>query len=418
LIRPSTQEVAQGILIPGSRLIPFVNPALLPHELRFVSGARSLPRIPVSQNTASLYPLYRFFGEEYTPQFLALDNEKNRELFSGNDYIDPDECTVMAVDMKTIYWKESFTPGDFLQATIKDWHHGIVSLSVLPAKRINKTRQESWMRLLEESLVNVFELFGPGASMDEQLSFAFYLNQSLLDDPDAVPLHDFIDRSEKAGIEPYGVESRLWYRNTEIPAQGTWSMAIVTEPSNTAEEAFMHLGLAVSGQIIDAYVLDFLFQRETSIPSLLDRLVPVHETPPSFCLPAIERIVTERITRLGENYNWFADHEHGTLRSRFVVLHNALTVFILHLQNAAINPNQIPDQGAVVLGQIMAHTISALEILATTESPDAGEIESLWLSVEGMEESFFETKTAIQEVLPGLLKNRFSVIKEGENRDD
>ena len=34
LIRPSTQEVARGILIPGSRLVPFVNPALLPTSCR------------------------------------------------------------------------------------------------------------------------------------------------------------------------------------------------------------------------------------------------------------------------------------------------------------------------------------------------------------------------------------------------
>lgn len=418
LVRPSAQEVARGILIPGSRLVPFVNPALLPHELSFVSGSRTLHRIPVSMSTASLYSLYRFFGEEYTPQFLALDNEKNRELFSENDYVDPEECTVMAVDMKDVYWKDTFSPGDLIQATVVDWYRGIVNLSVLPASRIHKRRQKEWMRLLEESLVNVFELFGPGASMEEQLSFAFYLDQSLLDDPDAAPLNDFIDWSEKTGIEPYGVESRLWYRDTEIPAQGTWNMAIVSAPANPAEESFMQLGLPVSNYIIDAYILDFLFRRETAVRDLLDRLVPIHDTSPSFTPPAIERFVTQRLSRFGEHYNWFADHEQGMLRNRFVILHNALTVFILHLQNAGIRPNRIPDQGAVVLGQIMAHTISALEILSTTETPDAGEMESLWLSVEGMEESFFETKTSIQEVLPGLMKKRFSVIKEGENPDE
>lgn len=417
-IRPSSHEIASGILVPGSRLVPFVNPALLPHELTFVYNSRTLPRNPVSMNTASLYPLYRFFGEEYTPQFLSLDNEQNTELFSGNDFIDPEECIINAVDMKDIYWKESFTPGDLICARVANWREGVVELSVLPSVQRDREREEAWIRLFEESLGNVFELVGPGASMDEQLSFAFYLNQSLLSEKNAACLHDFMDTSEKIGIEPYGVESRLWHRNTEIPAQGTWNMAIVSAPDNPAEEAFMQLGLPVSDQIMHAYILDALFLKETATDSLLERLVPVHGNPSSFCIPAIRRVVSERFTSLQDGYNWFADHEQGTLRNRFVTLHNALTAFILHLQHAGIAPNQIPDQGAVVLGQIMAHAISALELLSDTDTVHEAETESLWVSIEGMEDSFFEIKTAIQDVLPGLLKSRFSVIKEGENPDE
>lgn len=417
-IRPSAHEIASGILVPGSRLVPFVNPALLPHELSFVYNSCTLPRNSVSMNTASLYPLYRFFGEEYTPQFLSLDNEQNAELFSENDFIDPEECTIQAVDMKELYWKESFTPGDLICARVVNWREGIVDLSVVHAAQRDREREQAWAQLLEHSLANVFELVGPGASMDEQLSFAFYLNQSLLAGENAVYLHDFIEENGKIGIEPYGVESRLWYRNTEIPAQGTWNMAIVSAPENPAEEAFMQMGLPVSDQIMNAYILDALYLRESTTDALLERMVPVHGNPPSFCIPAIRRIVQDRFVSLQDGYNWFADHEQGTLRNRFVILHNALTVFILHLQHAGIAPNQIPDQGAVVLGQIMAHAISALELLAVPDTLPESETESLWISIEGMEDSFFETKTAIQDVLPGLLKSRFSVIKEGENPDE
>lgn len=418
LIRPSAHEIASGILVPGSRLVPFINPALLPHELSFVFASRPLPRTPVTMNTASLYPLYRFFGEEYTPQFLSLDNDRNAELFSGNDFVDPEECIIQAVDLKEVYWKESFTPGDLLRARVINWREGVVELSVLPAGQRDVEREKSWIRLFEESIVNVFELVGPGASMDEQLSFAFYLNQSLLSENNPACLYNIIEKSERIGIEPYGVESRLWYRNMEIPAQGTWNMAIVSAPENTAEGAFMQLGLPVSDQIMQAYILDALFLKEDTIDAMFDRLVPVHGTTPSFCIPEIRRAAGERFAYLQSRYNWFADHEQGTLRNRFVVLHNALTVFILHLQHVGIVPNQIPDQGAVILGQIMAHAISALELLSETQAVPDAETESLWVSIEGMEDSFFETKTAIQEVLPGLLKSRFSVIKEGENPNE
>lgn len=418
LIRPTQQEIASGILIPGSRLVPFMNPGLFPHELTFTYSDELLPRIPVQYKTAALYPLYRFFGDEYTPQYLALDNESNTELFSGKDPVDPEECYVSAVDMKNVYWKESFVPGDMIQAKMSDWHTGIVELSVVHAADIDTSQQREWMNLMEESLVHVFEIFGPGASMDEQLSCACYLSQSLLEENNSGCLSDFIEWSDRVGIEPYGVETRLWYRETEIPAQGTWNMAIVSSPENPAEEAFAHLGLPITGKILDSYILDSLFLREEDSQALVHRLVPVSGTTVSFFLTAIENRIKSRRAAFQSIYNWFADHEQGTLRNRFVTLHNALMSFILHLQNAGITPNQIPDQGAVVLGQIMAHTISALEILSLPDSSDSGELESLWLSVEGMEDSFFETKTVIQDILPGLMKRRFSVIKNERNPDE
>lgn len=412
LLVPTQQEVAAGILVPGSRFVPYANPALLPHELHFVFNSKLLSRTLTTMKTSTIIPFYTFYGEEYTPQYLAQDNEKNEELFLINEYDDPEECFVSAIDMKDIYWTTSFKFGDMISARIKDWNNGIIELSVIPVVTINKKLQEEWMCLLEESLLAVFELFGPGASMDEQLAFAFYLNQRLLSDKNPASLNDFLQWSERIGIQPYGVESRLWYQKTEIPAQGTWNLAIGTTPSTLAEDSFVQLGLPVSESIMNAYIMDALFQRETTAAPVIERLVPVHDSSSSIFLPAIERTVTARFSSFRENYNRFADHEHAMLRKRFITLHTALTVFIFHLQKTGLAPNQIPDQGAVVLGQILAHTISVLEMLSSYDAPNNAEMESLWMSIEGMEDSFFEMKTTIQENLPSLLKNRFSVIKK------
>ncbi|HHU36010.1 MAG TPA: hypothetical protein GXZ47_02150 [Treponema sp.] len=417
-IVPTRQEIASGILVPGSRFVPYVNPVLLPHELHFVFNSRTLSRTLVNMSTSILFPFYCFFGEEYTGQYLAQDNEKNEEIFLTNEYDDPDECFVSAINMKEVYWTTAFKPGDMICAQIRDWHNGVIELSIVPAIKIDKTLQEEWMLLMDESLIAVFELFGPGASMDEQLAFAFYLNQSLLSETNSVSLHSFLEWSKKIGIQPYGVESRLWYKNTEIPAQGTWNLAIVVAPTTLAEEAFMQLGLPVSDAVMNAYLMDALFQREASEGPVLKRLVPVHDKKTIFYFPVIERSVASTLSILREKYNWFADHEHGTIRNRFIDLHTGLTVFIFQLQKTGITPNQIPDQGAVVLGQLLAHTISVLELLASQEAPNSSEIETLWMSVEGMEDSFFEMKTAIQGNLPSLLKNRFSVIKEREEPNE
>ena len=82
------------------------------------------------------------------------------------------------------------------------------------------------------------------------------------------------------------------------------------------------------------------------------------------------------------------------------------------LRDTGLLPGTMPEQGAVILAQIMAHTISALENLDFPVSDNPGDIDNLWLSVEGMEESFFEIKTVINEALPELLKQRFTIVKK------
>lgn len=418
LIIPSPHEIASGILIPGSRFVPYMNPVLLPHELHFVFNSQPLTRTLVKLDASVLFPFYYLFGEEYTAQYLAQDNEKNEEYYLANEYENPDESFVFAIDMKKIYWTTGFKPDDMISAKILDWRNGIIELSVVPAEKIDKCLQENWMHLMEESLIAVFDLFGPGASMDEQLAFAFYINQSLLSDTNAASLYSFLDWSQKVGIRPYGVESRLWHKNKEIPAQGSWNLSIVSAPSSPAEEAFMQLGLPVSQAVIQSYLADALFRRENSAEFVLGRLVPIYEKQTSSYFSVIERFVDSSLSALRGKYNWFADHEQGMLRKRFIELHMGLTAFIFKLQKTGVSPDQIPDQGAVVLGQILAHTISVLELLSSQEASEGSEIDSLWISIEGMEDSFFEMKTAIQVNLPSLLKNRFSIIKERGSPDE
>jgi len=412
VIRLTQREISSGIMIPGSRFVPFANPALLPHELSFTFNGQPLSRVLSGTNPEEIYPLYQLFGEEYVPQYLSLDNEENGELFSPSDYDDPEEFMVSAVDMKDIYWSSSFKPGDLLLARLTDWAGGVFELSVLDSSRVDPERRNKWMRDFEDCLVHTFEISGPGASIDEQLAFAWFVGQDSLFSPDGVPMQDFLRWSGRVGLEPYGVETRLWYRGEQIPAQGSWNMSVVSAPATLAEESFMHLGLPVSMGILDACVLDALFRKETSSRQMVARLVPVSGSIAAFCLPVIERAANGRFNRLTAEYNWFADHEHGVLRNRFVILYHALVGLVLQLQQSGIPPDRIPDQGAVVLGQIMAHTISALESMCAPAQPGAEDVEALWASVEGMEDSFFEAKTGIQEALPDLLKGRFSIINK------
>ncbi len=415
VIVPEKFEIATGIFVPGSRLVPFADPTLLPHEYLFTHKGASLARVRADVSPDEIYPLYRLFGDEYTPQYLSLDNEENGELFSLDDYDDPSSFPLSAVDVRELYWQSSFAPGDRLIATCSDWANGIFELSVQHAADVNRDLQRAWLRNFEAALLHALEVGGPGSSIDDQLSFAFFLGQEQLFSPHATGVTDFVKWSDKIEMAFYGVESRLWFTGVDIPAQGSWNMTLITSPETILDDALIHLGLPLTESLVDSYVLDALFQKEQSSDALMGRMVPVRKPGASFCVPIIARYAQQRFRRLGSDYNWFADHEDGALRNRLVSLHEGIARFVFSLQQTGLMPDDIPDQGSVILGQLMTHTVSSLDTLDFSETATDADIEALWESIEGMEDNFFDTKSAIQDVLPALIKKRFSIVKPGES---
>ena len=418
VVIPSRTEIASGVLVPGSRFVPFYDSTLLPNELIFIYRGKTLPRVKLDVSSDEVYPHYMLFGEEYIPQYLALDNEENSVLFSPSDYDDPPEFPVSAVDMRSVYWDSHFVPGDHIVARVVDWGEGVFELAAVSSGEIDLAKHGQWLEYFEECLTRSFEIVGPGAGMDEQLAFAWFLGQDSLFTPYAASVAEFLQWSHRVSIEYYGVESRLWFTGQTIPSQDSWNMTLVVSPNSMVEELFMHLGLPVSDTILDVCILDALFRKETSVAALIERLVPNRNSGPSFCVPLLERALGLRFKELASGYNWFADHDTGVLRNRFVELHNALSTFIISLKQTGIRPDIIPEQGAVVLGQLMSHTVSALEEFAGKEIKSPADIEALWASIEGMEESFFDTKTSIIDILPELKKKSFSVIKTKEKPHD
>jgi len=273
------------------------------------------------------------------------------------------------------------------------------------------------MSVFETYLLQTFDLSEAETCIDDQLSLAFFIGQDELFTPNMVEVRDFLRWSEKVAIEPYGVESRLWRAGEIMPSREDHNLCPITTPRNLADEAFIHLGLPVTAAVVDAYLHDALFRGESGIDPVLHRLVRSDAPHAQICQPVVARFLQLRFRQLQETYNRFADNDVAELRTRYVDLHSALGRSVGSLIQSRIDLDLIPEQGFVVLSQLLDHSISSLESLEFTAdgNPD---LEALWTSVEGMEDSFFDIKTMVQEVLPGLQKRRFTIIRKKERPDE
>jgi hypothetical protein len=431
IVVPTKEEIADGILIPGSRLVPFYDASILPNELEFRYKGQPLSRLVLEVSPEEVYPHYSMFGEEYVPQYLALDNDENAELFSPSDYEDPAEFPVSVVNMRTMYWDSHFKPGDRVVATAVDWAKGIFEVSALAEEDLDRAANAKWLADFEECLLRSFELYGASTAIDEQMTFAWFLGQDCLFTPHAASIAEFLKWTKRISIEPYGIETRLWRAGEAITAQGSWDMPMVTVPTSVTEEIFFHLGMPYNDLVLDSYVLDALFRKEKGVKQVLSRIFPSRAGIAALCVPILERELSRFHEDFSSDYNWFADHDNAVLRNRYVELHNALANFVWMLKASKIKSEAVPDQGAVVLHQLLNHAVSGLEALdadyfASVEEREkplelkrrGDDQESLWASIESMEDSFFDIKTVILDALPELKKQNFSLLDRNEETPD
>ena len=149
--------------------------------------------------------------------------------------------------------------GDRILARVIDWGENVIELSVLPANSSFELTQddierEEWYINFEKGLINNFETCGPGASIESQLAFLFLENQETLCKRSCGSAEEFLKHTKKIGFSPYGVESRIWYANTPVPYIGNWNK------DYTSEALFTNMTLVLSPQIIDAYIINYLFE--------------------------------------------------------------------------------------------------------------------------------------------------------------
>ena len=179
---PTKTEVENGYLIIGHRMMPFVDPEILPNDLHFFFCGDMITKKVVTVNTHDIYPLYQFFGEEYVPQIIAQDSANIFLDLSETDFELPNQVNLTVLNLEEFYKRVDFKPGDRIVALVSDWDKGFINIAPFRKRNSNPFEQtavdkkrEKWEESFEKSLCTSLEDFGPCSSIEEQLVFA-YLN--------------------------------------------------------------------------------------------------------------------------------------------------------------------------------------------------------------------------------------------------
>ena len=416
VINPTRLEIANGILIPGHRCLPFANPVLFPQEYRFRWKGKDIPFTTAESPPEDFYPFYTLFGDEYAPQYVARDNPENEAAFNSDPFEDPPEVSIQTLDMRNIYRESSFVPGDHFAITTLNWKEGIFELEKTRAKDWTQTELDEWTAVAEEGFRSSFAYLGPGSSTEEQIAYAYWFGRERMQNLPAHSMEDFLyEITNHIEVVPYGIETRFWYAGKDIPDRKDLE-AVRTLPDRTViEEILYRHGVPISEYVVQSYVRDALYRgtEDSNFFQLLDCIIE-RIIPPTAGLNGRDKeyladYILEVFKEFEENYSRFADHAAGIIRQRVGELHTAVVELAVKLQKSDMDPSWLPRHTFVVLSQIQGHAASILEELDSNEALPQIELESMDNSIDSMIETYEDVRDLINEALDNYRKNNIGI---------
>ena len=422
-IKPTAREIEGGYLIAGHRCIPFVDSEQPSGTIQFSFDNEILPHKVMDFPLREVLPHFTLFGEEYAMQFILSDPAAKDAVVRSFDEELPQTASLTVTECSALFKDWNFRRGDLLLAEVVDWRSSIVRIRPLCSHKANPFQQQpvdqqrlEWYKVFEQKLLESFDIYGPGGTIEEQLARVFFVNKHELCKDVSGTIEEAIKRSKVVGMEPYGVETRLWFKGQDVPAVGPW-----LQPSDKLDEkestvwsneqlnAEMMLWPRV---IFDSWIVDGLYQKMNNEDHLVNLILGEASSPLNLLKKKrLQGTIRARRAKLEAAYNWFADFDRGPVRHRLLELHTKVFALILELDEVDDQLEGFPQQPLVILTQLSTHIQYMLESLLRDVTLKDDDVRAMSASLEGMEYNFEEVSAELKSALAASYKNRFTVIK-------
>ena len=415
VITPSRLELLNGILIPGHRCVPFANPLVMPHRYIFLWKGEAVPSTTTEAAPEELYPYYSIYGEEFAPQYIARDNPENEQAFNADPYEDPPEVSIHTLDMRVIYRESGFVPGDRFVVRVLDWKECRFDLTKAGKDAWSRGDLDKWQEAADDGFEDSFALLGPGASTEEQISFAYWFGGKRMRNVPAYSLEEFLyEKTNRVEVVPYGIESRCWFAGKEIPDSKSIFSYSVPPDRTFIEELFFRKNIPISEYVILSYIRDSFYRNEKEIDFVISRLVPPIILLEEAEWDIIADYISDTMDDFSKSYSLFLDRNAGVVRQRVAELHTAVIEFSAKLQKGDVEKVWLPRHTFIVLSQIQSHAAALLEDLAFDDTPSEAEINAMDNSLDSLVDTYNDIKELINASMDNYRRSNLTLIHGGK----
>jgi hypothetical protein len=412
VIRPTKDELVNGILIPGHRFIPFANPMITQKDYVCQWRGKEIPWTDTEASPEDLYPYYSLYGEEFAPQLVARENAANEEAFNADPYEDPPEVSIKTLDMRAVYRETAFVPGDRLVVTMRDWQKGVFELERVEEAAWSAAELDAWLNAAEEGFRLAFEKIGPKCSTEEQAAWAFFLGGERVRAVPAYSLEDFLyEKSDKIESVPFGIESRFWYAGKEIPDYSRLEGIQTQSDQTPIEKLLLRYNVPISEYVVQSYIYDALFRDDTELSAILERIVPASIRLRRWDLEVLGAYIFDTFQEFKDGYTIFTDKKTGPLRQRAAELHTAVVELSMRLEKGEIDPTWLPKHSFIILSQIQNHAAAILEDLISIDDVPENEMNAIENSLDSMLDTYEDIKEMIEKSLDNYRRSNITLVR-------
>ncbi len=410
--KPSKEEVDKGCFIIGHRCMPFVNPEIPPDSINVVVNGKIIESTSQKFSMNLALDTYALYGEGYVLPYIINDKSNKSVPLTAIQYNLPNEIALTCWPLNSLTNGLSFRYGDRVLCRVTDWNSCTVEM-ILQRTEIaenvissSEIERENWYKSFEEGILASFDKNGPGSSIEEQLAFLFLEHQEELCTKNCGSIEEFVRHTKKIGFSHYGVESRIWKADQEVPYVGEWNKYV------SKELLLTEMTTLFSVEIIDAFLENNIYSKKNKTPEELSYdIFPTELKIPSPQRKVMIMNIERRQAMVEKEYSMFTDYGINPMRKRIIKFFSQIIKILGAIGASGIDVEKFPQQEIIVLVQLYTHVVRLVEELQNPYLKSEIPLEEMSLSLDGMEDTFDEIYDTLKSALDRNIKNGFEIVK-------
>ena len=391
LVTPAEWEIAAGILVPGHRFVPYLDPEVFPSEVEMRRSRRAVAKIERKFKISQVLGCFQLLGTEQMLDVLAAESPANGFLRAGIQGDAEIELTVF--DLAEFYREHDFEAGDAIVCEVLDYAAGVVKYSYLSGAKRAAAKKKAFITALEDACATALRRFEEELPVPDVLAWSFFLGGDALTHPEA-SLDEFAVESLRIILTPgagEGKELRIAADDgddDDAPApEVPEGFGISAGETGALPTMLKSVGSSLTPDEIDGFILDCCATRELDFNHFYSRAFG--HAAPVFADEAQEAVfmnsIEERFEELTTHYDRVDDEIKAPLRSSLMEMVEDRLEFLSEL---AARDDGKPTKDAAKLRRLALVSGKANELIKLLNRedfmPDTSEAERLEAQVENL----------------------------------
>ena len=401
LITPEAWEIEAGILVPGHRFVPYLDPEVFPSEVELRTGRRKVGCRFGRYEMARLIGCFMLLGSEQMLDVLMAESSANGHLRSGARA--DSEVELEVFDLADFYREHGFEEGDALKCEVVDYSKGVVKFAFLSGAERSAAKKRAFISALDAACEKVLHSEEDYLDVPEVLARCFMAGGDALDEPGA-SLDEFIRESLKIVLGS-DAEGRCGLRLAADDDAGDGGetvlpegLAISSGETGSLPAMLKSIGSAVTPDELDGFILDACATRELDFAACFARAF--RSGAPEFVDAAQEAVfmneVENRFEELSGHYDRVDDEIKAPLRSSVMEAVEERLEFFAEAAALEQGEDALAPEKIRRLAEVSERLGVILKLLNREDfMPDAHEAEHL----EAQIENFLDEQDAALEAL-------------------